>query len=439
MRVSWLKQWLGPAKGQSLVEMAITAPILIFMMIGVFEVGWALRGYLILTNVNREITRFAVRPGYMDFSTKASVITSFNRIQEWVKTANSSQLNIDFSPTATGNTTLLVSHLVVDTGYPFDPAVISPTNWNCDATDPADASYNAAQIFTDDDLIVHPAMPNYSYQAMSYPTALTSSTVTTRTIPTSPIDYADLVANTLIPQNNKFNCEIIKKGGVVSANNLVITQMFFEQPQLFGFPLISNPLTDPIPMYAQTTMRLSTAARSSGGAGGSIVANIDTIGPVCSAYPMIANATALGANPSPNNTVIDILEGVDPTNVNGTGVGWVAWNPVENASLYYLKRQLQFPQFSLNDFTDMNDLNDHSLGTGDAVRSWGGVISNTAELEALLPTSGDVIIVPVWSGSGFTNDSYPISRFIKVRFNNANLSANEVFATFLGYADEACP
>ncbi|MCB9106914.1 MAG: pilus assembly protein [Anaerolineales bacterium] len=54
-------------KGQSLVEMAIIIPLLIFMMIGVFEVGWAIRSYLVLVNINREITRFAVRPGYMDF------------------------------------------------------------------------------------------------------------------------------------------------------------------------------------------------------------------------------------------------------------------------------------------------------------------------------------------------------------------------------------
>jgi hypothetical protein len=56
-----------PTRGQGLVETAIVAPILIFMMIGVFEVGWALRGYLVLANVNREATRFGVRPGYMRY------------------------------------------------------------------------------------------------------------------------------------------------------------------------------------------------------------------------------------------------------------------------------------------------------------------------------------------------------------------------------------
>ncbi len=45
------KATAGP--GQSLVEIAITAPLLIFLLLGVFEVGWALRGYLVLVNVNR--------------------------------------------------------------------------------------------------------------------------------------------------------------------------------------------------------------------------------------------------------------------------------------------------------------------------------------------------------------------------------------------------
>jgi Flp pilus assembly protein TadG len=55
-------------QGQGLVEMAIITPILIFILIGVFEVGWALRGYLVLINANREAARFAVRQDYLNFA-----------------------------------------------------------------------------------------------------------------------------------------------------------------------------------------------------------------------------------------------------------------------------------------------------------------------------------------------------------------------------------
>ena len=37
-------------RGQSLVEMAIIAPLLLLMFIGVLEVGWAIRGYVVLLN-----------------------------------------------------------------------------------------------------------------------------------------------------------------------------------------------------------------------------------------------------------------------------------------------------------------------------------------------------------------------------------------------------
>ena len=75
------------AKGQSLVEVSVVAPLLIFMLIGVFEVGSALRGYLVLANANREITRFSVRPGYLDFSTVETTLASFESVRERADTA----------------------------------------------------------------------------------------------------------------------------------------------------------------------------------------------------------------------------------------------------------------------------------------------------------------------------------------------------------------
>ncbi|MFN8453606.1 MAG: hypothetical protein U0401_02865 [Anaerolineae bacterium] len=54
-----------------------------------------------------------------------------------------------------------------------------------------------------------------------------------------------------------------KSSGVLpSANNVIITEIYYNQPQLFGFPLISNPFTNPVPMYAQTAMRMIVASRS---------------------------------------------------------------------------------------------------------------------------------------------------------------------------------
>ena len=97
------------------MEMAITAPILLIFLLGIFEVGAGIRSYLTLVNVNREITRFAVRPGYLDFSTQDTAQASFVTVRDWADESVSDQLTLDFDDTA-GSTTLIVSHMVVDTG-----------------------------------------------------------------------------------------------------------------------------------------------------------------------------------------------------------------------------------------------------------------------------------------------------------------------------------
>jgi Flp pilus assembly protein TadG len=56
--LSEIKRKLKPTPhGQSLVEMAFITPLLLLMFIGVLEVGWAIRGYIVLLNADREGTR----------------------------------------------------------------------------------------------------------------------------------------------------------------------------------------------------------------------------------------------------------------------------------------------------------------------------------------------------------------------------------------------
>lgn len=53
-------------RGQALVEMAIISPILIIMLLGMFEVGAAIRAYMTVLNANREAARFVARGLYTD-------------------------------------------------------------------------------------------------------------------------------------------------------------------------------------------------------------------------------------------------------------------------------------------------------------------------------------------------------------------------------------
>lgn len=423
-------------KGQSLVEIAIAMPILMFLLIGVFEVGSALRSYLVLVNVNREITRFAIRPGYLDFSTENSILASYQSVLDWAHTSNTTQLDLDFDDT-TGSSTLIVSHIVADTGMPCEN-INDPECNNCDDfLDPAHPTFSV------DDIIIHPGIEGMGYQAESFgPAATSTGSKTTR------VNYNTL-ATELAQQNNKFNCEILKRGGVPSANNVIVTEVFHDQPQLFGFPLISNPFTDPVPLYTHTVMRLIGAARSTGGANGNLLGNISTIGPVCIAYPLTAPQSVINA--SSIGSRIDILAGAGPSDW-----GWLAWQPGQNNE-NYLNDELQYPQMSANDYTNPNEHNDHTLNVGDYVASLSGTI-NSNDTRALMESLvGRDIIIPIWddnSPSGFIQlsnpnspppqvDAYRISSFVKVRISvtsDIQITPNkEIFATYLGQADECMP
>lgn len=188
--------------GQALVETAIIAPILVFLLIGVWEVGWALRGYLVLANANREAARFAVRPGYLDFSEE-----SYQRIYNHALNSLSGQIPF----TSTG--VMIVSYLKVEA--------------------------ECGGVFT----ITTPIeVPTYTW---TYPI---TATVQTR------LDYAQL-GQELAGYQRDYVCWIENAGYRPFDNEMVIVEMFFYQKQLFGFPIISNPLTDPVPMYTHSAFR----------------------------------------------------------------------------------------------------------------------------------------------------------------------------------------
>jgi hypothetical protein len=52
------------ARGQGLVELAAVLPLLLILLIGVVEMGFALRNYLVVVNAAREGARYAVKGEY---------------------------------------------------------------------------------------------------------------------------------------------------------------------------------------------------------------------------------------------------------------------------------------------------------------------------------------------------------------------------------------
>lgn len=192
-------------KGQALVEFVIILPILIFLLIGVLETGWAIRGYLILASANREAARFAVRQNYLDFKSPNPAYSTV-----WTHTLESISGQIDYNETSGA---MIVSYIEVEAHCTLPFTITTPLN-----------------------------VPTYTW---TYPA---TATVTTH------LDYA-LMGADLGRLELEHSCNQIAGGFVPRPNGVVTVEMWFNQPQLFGFPLISNPLTDPVPMYTHSTFR----------------------------------------------------------------------------------------------------------------------------------------------------------------------------------------
>lgn len=215
-------------RGQSLVETALVTPILIFLLLGLFEAGYALRSYIVLTNASREAARFAIRHNYIH---PEQTDPGFDAVYRHTLEAVTQQLD-GFED----NSTVIIQYVEIGVTYPCDPEALD----DCDCALAATLPFTAATWLD---------RPKY---LASFPPGRTSA-----------IDAVAIAAR-LGPENNRFNCELMKRRGNPSANSLVVVEIFYRHRQLFGVPLISNPYTDPIQMYGHTAMRHIQAARSTG-------------------------------------------------------------------------------------------------------------------------------------------------------------------------------
>jgi TadE-like protein len=195
-------------KAQGMVEMALVTPVLIFFLIGVFELGWLLRGYLILANANREAARYAVRTNVLHFDNIE--MPEYEKVVTQTLNSLSGQLPIDFKD----NGTMIISfiHTSIPCTLPF--TITSPIN-----------------------------VPTYTAK---FPITSTKETW---------IDYQSLITD-LVRYQHQYSCQRVSGGALTPLDNdVLIVEMFYSQPQLFGFPIISNPLTDPVPLYTSSTFR----------------------------------------------------------------------------------------------------------------------------------------------------------------------------------------
>jgi hypothetical protein len=412
--------------------MAVITPLLLLLFIGVLEVGWAIRGYIVLVNADREATRFSSRGWYLDFNQADAADVGYGSVLSHTLDSLAQQLPFDVT-SADPNGTLIVSHYIVDTGEPCaDPpcnddcaADRHNRDGGCDCTTPDRREPDYAY----DDWVAHPGMENYSQFSAFYG------------IPNpSRLDHEEIVAE-LKEQNDAFNCALNVKDPSApwSDNSVVVVEMFYDQPQLLGVPIISNYFTDPVHFYAHTTMRITADRGSDANEGGG-----------CALLPIAVH--------------IDTFEDLDigdPTgNIrNGAGdgnFGWLRWTDDTEAisanpnSEEYLAEEVHNPRLAMNDFQEpypvpplCTDPSDDVINAGDCV--WGltgNINSNGVASTELRARLGQTHRVPVWSvaqGSG-SNTVYYIVRFALVQLDGFDLTGNlkQVWGTFMGWDDDGC-
>jgi Flp pilus assembly protein TadG len=110
-------------RGSAMVETAITIPLLLMMMVGIFEVGRAYETWQVLTNAAREGARMSVTPS----STEEVTTALIRQYMADGQLGNSGTATVVVDKTATinaGGTPVSASLVTVD--YPFEFIMLQP-------------------------------------------------------------------------------------------------------------------------------------------------------------------------------------------------------------------------------------------------------------------------------------------------------------------------
>jgi len=99
-------------RGQAMAETAVIAPVLLLMFLGVIEVGFLVKDYMVILNVSREGARFASKPVYA-IADNTSFLQTVDHIEDAM------------SPLEFEKSAAIATVIEVNTDYPCDPALRS--------------------------------------------------------------------------------------------------------------------------------------------------------------------------------------------------------------------------------------------------------------------------------------------------------------------------
>jgi Flp pilus assembly protein TadG len=110
-------------RGSAMVETAITIPLLLMVMVGIFEVGRAYETWQVLTNAAREGARMAVTPSSTEEVTTA-LIRQYMADGQLVNSGTATVVVDKTSTINAGGTPVSASLVTVD--YPFEFIMLQP-------------------------------------------------------------------------------------------------------------------------------------------------------------------------------------------------------------------------------------------------------------------------------------------------------------------------
>lgn len=193
---------LRKEKGQSLVEVAVVLPVVLLLFIGMVEVGWAMHSYVTVATAAREATRFGARGNFDEEDIAEVALVALGALDVQLE-----------GPDV--NTTVIVTFVDID-----------PTG-----------TYTVTTPY------------------------ITGTLPVTSSILTGDLDIAQVAADNAAFNQDPFHCPVESPPPceVDSVNDLVVVEAFYEHVQMLGLPIVSNILSNPIPIYSRGLMRVGVS------------------------------------------------------------------------------------------------------------------------------------------------------------------------------------
>jgi hypothetical protein len=206
----------GTERGQGLLELAVILPVLLILLMGLVEIGYALRDYLVVVNASREGCRFAARGRYSDEDIVERAVTAGGIVRLGEPLRDVQFLRTSSIGDIAPNTAVIVTNIPTDSfGEPISitvqaSGVFLPEGAEVErAVEPMDSAVSPAQI----------------------------------------VDRHRPVTQGISAAREDAGYERL-------GNHIVVVEVFFMHRPLWNNSFVLLP--DPIRMYAQTEMRVVT-------------------------------------------------------------------------------------------------------------------------------------------------------------------------------------